>query len=473
MDKFKMNCSISVQRLKMQINKRQTTIKNATRREVVDLLRKGKDESARIRTESMLREQNMVTAMEITLMQLELLINRRGYINDSEDCPKDMLETCASVVYVASRLGGLVPELHTVAFLLDARFGRTFAALHKDNRSEQVNRKLVQLLKVSPPPFQKVLQVMQGIAKSANFDWAPKTKEAGGGDSHQVIGSSTGGKDTRIENKEDDGADMAYVGTLNVSVHKAQELYQESWLGNKKPFVRVFLIGDAKRAHQTKPGNGPNPEWKSAHFPFHISGRGQVLRLQLCNASSARDEVMASLDVPVIDIEPGVEPRWFPFDKPRSWKNPDLCPKVSLSFQYMLLNEGKVEPIAEVEPDYVPVVKGVMIDPDPPAFGQAVDMRMSGSPMEAHPVAGGISPMSTSGELDMALPAVPNEQPAVGLTPGMTPGRKRVDDGRGAVAPAPVEAVDEEDLIDNSLVPAPVEAVDEDDLEARMRRLEE
>uniref|UniRef100_A0A6V3MTH1 IST1 homolog n=1 Tax=Lotharella globosa TaxID=91324 RepID=A0A6V3MTH1_9EUKA len=172
--KFKTKLRVSLQRLKLQINKKGNVAHNVTRKEVITLLKEGKDESARIRAEGMIREEMLMNAFEVTQMMCDLLLTRALYIDKSgKSCPVDMTEACASIIFASGRLGD-IPELVEIAQMLASKYGKKWAESHQDNESGQVNRKLVVLLDVNPPKYQAVLQKMRDIARLYKFNWKPK-----------------------------------------------------------------------------------------------------------------------------------------------------------------------------------------------------------------------------------------------------------------------------------------------------------
>jgi len=335
--KFKTKLRVSIQRLKLQVNKKSNVATNVTRKEIIGLLKEGKDESARIRAEGMIREEMLVGAMEVTQMMCDLLLTRARYLDGAKTCPEDMVEACASVIYGAGRMD--IPELTELANMLGSKFSRPWAESHKDNGSGRVNRRLVQLLDVKPPLYQDVLQKMRDIAKLYGFNWRPKKDNT-----YQTLGTADATVDHKL--KSDEIEDKYSRGTLNVTLHEAKDLYEQSWLGGKKPFIKCYLKNDKKKFYDSSPGTGPNPSWDGkVHFPFHVPTSKEVLCVEAHNASNARDEVMSAIEIPVTTLEPNKRPEWFtlkPMKKPKSLQ----LPKVKLSFQFMTLENRNAKPLA-------------------------------------------------------------------------------------------------------------------------------
>ncbi|GAB5367800.1 hypothetical protein AAMO2058_001262500 [Amorphochlora amoebiformis] len=359
--KFKGKLRIAIQRLKQQTNKKRNIASNVTRKEVITMLREGKEESARIRAESMLQQENLATAMEVMMMMCDTLLTRARYLDNNKKCPEDMVESCASVLFGASRMD--IPELTDIGQMLGSKYSRKWAEDHADNESGKVNRKLVSLLDIKPPPYQVVLQKMCDIAKLYGFNWKPKKEAPSAPRTVPVPQPAT---QARTEGKELEGAkpDETLGGTINVSVLKAKSLYEKSWLGRKRPFVVCYVTGALLKSQKTPASEGPDPEWKAMHFPFHVPGHGYRLHVEVHNESAARDEIMAATSIEIDTVEPGE--RWYPLtftvnQVPKKGAKP-LQPKVQLRLQFMSLKESKA---AIYIPPSVEEFKGAVIMPPP------------------------------------------------------------------------------------------------------------
>jgi hypothetical protein len=82
---------------------RVSQVKNM-RKEIADLLRTTKQENARIRVETVIRENLLLQAFEVLELFLELLAVRAQLVEKSKDMPPDMIEALSSLVYSAQRL---------------------------------------------------------------------------------------------------------------------------------------------------------------------------------------------------------------------------------------------------------------------------------------------------------------------------------------------------------------------------------
>eukprot|EP00468_Gymnochlora_sp_CCMP2014_P007411 CAMPEP_0167759488 /NCGR_PEP_ID=MMETSP0110_2-20121227/11054_1 /TAXON_ID=629695 /ORGANISM="Gymnochlora sp., Strain CCMP2014" /LENGTH=408 /DNA_ID=CAMNT_0007645885 /DNA_START=629 /DNA_END=1855 /DNA_ORIENTATION=- len=309
------------------------------------MLREGKDESARVRTENLMSQSNLATSMEIVQNMCDLLLTRASYIAGSKTCPDDMVEACASVIYATSRMD--IVELKDISMQLAGKFSRKFVDAHQNNESGKVNRKLVALLSVKPPAYQLVLQRMKDIASGAGIKWKPK-------------------KTSYLPMDEKKDAEEApettdFAGTLNVSVLEAKDLYEKSWLGAKKPFVVCYVSGLKSKSQKSKAASGPNPIWKGVHMPFHVPDVGCKLIVEIHNQSSARDEIFSSCEIAIDDLEISKE-KWHNLRREKSQKNAGLKPQILLSVQYMSLAPDPVAQPMEgaVVAEVLDEVKGVV-----------------------------------------------------------------------------------------------------------------
>ena len=85
--KLKPSLKMASQRIKIIVNKAKMKIQR-DQREIARLLEDGKEEKARIRVESVIREDFTMEAMEIVEMLCDLLHERLKYISSSDTCPE-------------------------------------------------------------------------------------------------------------------------------------------------------------------------------------------------------------------------------------------------------------------------------------------------------------------------------------------------------------------------------------------------
>jgi vacuolar protein sorting-associated protein IST1 len=83
---------MSVNRLRL-MQQKQTALAKQARRELAQLLEQGKDESAKIRVENIIREDIFVEMLEILELYCELLLARFGLLEQMYHCRFPVL-TC-------------------------------------------------------------------------------------------------------------------------------------------------------------------------------------------------------------------------------------------------------------------------------------------------------------------------------------------------------------------------------------------
>ena len=166
----KTQCDLAVSRIRLLRNKRQIRLK-AARREVADLLRAGKTESARIRVEALLRDGSLLAAFDILELHAELLGVRAAVIERhdarSGGVPPDMVECVSSLAYAAVRVGAELPELPVISAQLRKKFGREWEAEAADDATRarwHVNEALARALAIEVPPPSSRLACLASVA---------------------------------------------------------------------------------------------------------------------------------------------------------------------------------------------------------------------------------------------------------------------------------------------------------------------
>ncbi|KAJ0251066.1 Regulator of Vps4 activity in the MVB pathway protein [Hirschfeldia incana] len=174
--KCKTAAKMAVARIKLLRNKRQVVVKQM-RRDIALLLQSGQDATARIRVEHVIREQNNLAANEIIELFCELIVSRLTIITKHKECPVDLKEGIASLIFAAPRCSE-IPELGDLKDIFEKKYGRDFVAAATELRPTcGVNRMLVDRLSVMRPFGEVKLKVMKEIAKEFQVDWDTKETE--------------------------------------------------------------------------------------------------------------------------------------------------------------------------------------------------------------------------------------------------------------------------------------------------------
>ncbi|KAK4253018.1 hypothetical protein QN277_010856 [Acacia crassicarpa] len=167
---------LTIPRIKLLRNRREIQLKQM-RRNIAKLLETGQEATARIRVEHIIREENMIAAQEIIELFCELIVVRLPIIESQRECPLDLKEAISSICFTAPRCADL-PELLQVQLLFASKYGKEFVSAATELMPDcGVNRQLVELLSVHPPPPDKRLNLLKEIAAEHEIDWDPAASE--------------------------------------------------------------------------------------------------------------------------------------------------------------------------------------------------------------------------------------------------------------------------------------------------------
>ncbi|GLT82564.1 hypothetical protein SLE2022_009280 [Rubroshorea leprosula] len=168
--KCKTAAKMAVARIKLLRNKREVVVKQM-RRDIALLLRSGQDATARIRVEHVIREQNILAANEFIELFCELVVSRLSIIAKQRECPADLKEGIASLIFAAPRCAE-IPELVSIRNIFEKKYGKDFVSAATDLRPNGgVNRLLIDKLSVKTPSGEVKLKVMKEIAKEHQIEW--------------------------------------------------------------------------------------------------------------------------------------------------------------------------------------------------------------------------------------------------------------------------------------------------------------
>ncbi|XP_057725250.1 uncharacterized protein LOC130940958 [Arachis stenosperma] len=168
--KCKTAAKMAVARIKLLRNKREVVVRQM-RRDIAMLLHSGQDATARIRVEHVMREQNILAANEFIELFCELVVSRLSIISKQRDCPTDLKEGIASLIFAAPRCSE-IPELVSLKNIFEKKYGKDFVSAATDLRpSCGVNRQLIDKLSVRTPPGELKLKVLKEIAKEHQVEW--------------------------------------------------------------------------------------------------------------------------------------------------------------------------------------------------------------------------------------------------------------------------------------------------------------
>ncbi|KAI0544856.1 regulator of Vps4 activity in the MVB pathway-domain-containing protein [Xylaria curta] len=211
--KLKVQLKLSIARLRM-VQQRDESMGRAQRRAMAQLLEVGKIESARIRTENIIRSDINTELHEILELYCELLLARAALL-ESPTCDPGLEEAVKSIIYAATRTE--IKELQQVRALLGERFGKEFVLAAMENSDGSVSEKVVKKLSVTPPKPELVQGYLEEIAKAYGVDWPKGTKELG--QPPELIDEEL----DNIDHSDGPGDEQAYSTDLPADSKAAQE----------------------------------------------------------------------------------------------------------------------------------------------------------------------------------------------------------------------------------------------------------
>ncbi|KAI9847611.1 MAG: hypothetical protein M1837_002185 [Sclerophora amabilis] len=170
--KIKVQLKLSITRLRM-VQQKDTALAKQQRRAMVQLLEQGKDESARIRVENIIRSDISTELLEILELYCELLLARIGLL-EAKECDPGLEEAVKSIIYAAPRTE--IKELQQARQLMVEKYGKEFALVAMDNSDGKVAERVLKKLRVEPPEPELVTLYLKEIARTYGVNW-PKKRE--------------------------------------------------------------------------------------------------------------------------------------------------------------------------------------------------------------------------------------------------------------------------------------------------------
>jgi len=170
--KTKPQLKMAVSRFGILTNKKSALMKQQMR-EISKLLAENppKEEKAKIRAESLIRDDNTIEAYEILQLTCELLAERIKLIKSEKKCPEDLLSSISTLIWAASRVD--ISELIEVKKQFTKKYGSEFIEAAMENRGGILNERIVAKLSVQPPTAFLVQTYLEKIADEFDVDWKP------------------------------------------------------------------------------------------------------------------------------------------------------------------------------------------------------------------------------------------------------------------------------------------------------------
>lgn len=146
------------------IQEKKVALTKQQRRQLADLLKQGKESSARIRVENIIRDDIYIELLEFLELYCELILARMLLIVDQPTCEESLLESVSSVIYSAPHTE--LKELAQLREILIHKFGPEFGKKAIENEDNHVPEKILKRCKVPPPLEELVNLYLIEIAKA-------------------------------------------------------------------------------------------------------------------------------------------------------------------------------------------------------------------------------------------------------------------------------------------------------------------
>ena len=138
---------IAQTKLSLFRNKKIEIIKKK-KNEIANCLKENNLDVAKAKMDSLIREEDYITAYDILSPLLEILKERVTYIITSSECPADLRAQLDSVIYASTRLE--FEELFRLRDLIMRKYGTAYIQKAESNVDKLVNINLVEKLKIKP-----------------------------------------------------------------------------------------------------------------------------------------------------------------------------------------------------------------------------------------------------------------------------------------------------------------------------------
>ena len=166
---------MAVSRFQITSNKKSSLMKQQMR-EIAVMLSEDppKEEKAKIRAESLIREDNAVEAYEILQLECELLAERIKLIDSSKECPPDLVSCVSTLIWACDRVD--IGELAMIRKQFRAKYGKQFEEAALTNMGGRLNERVVSKLSVQPPAAYLVQVYLERICEQFEVNWKPKQR---------------------------------------------------------------------------------------------------------------------------------------------------------------------------------------------------------------------------------------------------------------------------------------------------------
>lgn len=163
--RLKVSLKTAISKLKF-IQDKKTALAKQQRRQLADLLKQGKESSATIRVENIIRDDIYVELLEFIELYCELLLARISLIMDVSrtQCEESLKEAVQSIIYSAPHTE--LKEITAIKEILIHKYGIEFGKVAVSNEDGAVPAKIVTRCQFEPPSEMLVRLYLSEIAKT-------------------------------------------------------------------------------------------------------------------------------------------------------------------------------------------------------------------------------------------------------------------------------------------------------------------
>ncbi|XP_068116236.1 IST1 homolog [Hyperolius riggenbachi] len=141
-----------------------------TKKEVIEHLKNNRELRAMVRVEQIVREENLLLAMDIIRVQCDVLYKKIGLIQAKQDVEDSLNEAVSTLIWAAPHLETEVSELKKVADQLCRKYSTEYGNQCRANKMGYVNSMVIQKLSAESPPKFQVEKSLCDIAKEAGIE---------------------------------------------------------------------------------------------------------------------------------------------------------------------------------------------------------------------------------------------------------------------------------------------------------------
>ena len=169
--KLKVNLGLVQARLKL-IEKKKAGLNLRARPEIAEYVQNNKVDRARIRVESIIREDFLVEAMELVEMYADLIQSRFGLLQSGK-LDESLKKPIATLIWVTPQLSQYCDELKKVQSVFADMFGKKFVKACQANEMGYVCERVLQKLDPKPPNATLIENYLVEICRAADVQFNP------------------------------------------------------------------------------------------------------------------------------------------------------------------------------------------------------------------------------------------------------------------------------------------------------------